>query len=49
MKTVEQIICFIEGWEQAIKTGDESLDDRNEVLQTLGKIWDYIHFPPFNP
>ena len=44
MKSIEQILGFIEGWELAISTNDEALDKNNPVLNTLKNIRAYICF-----
>lgn len=48
MKTIEQVIGFIQGWEHAISCGDESLDKENAVLVTLREILSYINKPLIN-
>lgn len=45
MKTIEQVVGFIQGWEHAISCGDESLDKENVVLVTLREILSYIKEP----
>lgn len=45
MKTLEQVLGFIEGWELAISTDDEELDKDNQVLNTLKEIWAYACIP----
>ena len=42
MKSLEQVLGFIEGWELAISTNDEEQDKDNQVLNTLKEIWAYI-------
>ena len=48
MKSIEQVLGFIEGWELAISTDNEELDKDNQVLKTLKEIWAYITLEPFS-
>lgn len=42
MKTMQQVLGFIDGWEKAISTDDEEFDNDNAVLNTLKEIRAYI-------
>ena len=48
MKTIEQVLGFIEGWELSISTDDEELDKNNQVLSTLREILAYIYMPTYS-
>ena len=42
MKTIQQVIGYLEGWKHAISAGDAELDKDNQVLQAIEDIIDYI-------
>lgn len=43
MKTLEQVLSFIEGWEFALETGNKEADDVKLVLNVLKEIWAYAN------
>ena len=42
MKTIQQVIGYIEGWKHAIATGDQEEDNSNIVFSALSNILEYI-------
>lgn len=42
MKTVQQILGFVQGWQQAIRCDEKKLNDDNYVYQALITIEQYI-------
>lgn len=42
MKTIQQVLGFVQGWQCAIRCDKEKIDDNNEVYQTLLTIEQYI-------
>ena len=42
MKTTQQVLGFVQGWQYAIGCNDEELDKDNLVYQALLKIENYI-------
>ena len=43
MKTLEQVLSFIEGWEFALETENKEADDAKLVLNVLKEIYAYAN------
>lgn len=42
MKTTQQVLGFVQGWQYAIRSDDEKSNDDNQVYQALMAIEKYI-------
>jgi hypothetical protein len=42
MKSIGQVLGFVQGWQKAIECDEEALNDENLVYQTLVAIERYI-------
>ena len=42
MKTIQQVLGFVQGWQLAIKSDEAEQNDDNDIYQTLLTIESYI-------
>ncbi len=42
MKTIQQVLGFVQGWQLAIRSNEEEQNDDNNVYQALLTIENYI-------
>lgn len=42
MKTIQQVLGFVQGWQEAIRCDGENDNNENSVYQTLSTLENYI-------